>query len=418
MENIEDVSDIYNSVKPLLHISKLFGLNSFSFQKQNNCRYQVLRNRLLDIALLCMWTIVALLTICCSIYTVLYSVSDVPKKIKVTFVFNNLSISSTNTIILITNICYNKSHIIKMFKMMKNVDKTIERRSRIKIYRRTKLSVLKQIITLFILLLLSYTCNYYIYYNGGLVSILQASVDNLSYSFNIVMVLQYVTLVRMLAHRYKYMNDRIMEYSEIEDTAGAISHKTHNRYSHVNIFCNRNCSSSILIRPYIKSETYGIHALRLAYIELYDIVTLINSYFGIQILLQIISLVIVCVTAFYYGLYIFGSVNTHIADFTLYFKPCLLIFWTSLYAILFAWLIVCGHQTMREGNRGVICIQRITAHPNIRQGTLMNLNNLSNQLKDMKVEFTACGFFVLNFPLLGTVIGGIFTYILIMVQLE
>jgi hypothetical protein len=73
---------------------------------------------------------------------------------------------------------------------------------------------------------------------------------------------------------------------------------------------------------------------------------------------------------------------------------------------------------MHEGNRGRICIQRITAQYNIKYGMLLKLKSLSNQMKNMKVEFTACGFFVLNFPLLGTVMGGIFTYILIMVQLE
>jgi hypothetical protein len=84
---------------------------------------------------------------------------------------------------------------------------------------------------------------------------------------------------------------------------------------------------------------------------------------------------------------------------------------------MFAWLIVCCHHTTLEGNRGIICIQRITARRDMKHGTLINLNNLSNQLKDMKVEFTACGFFVLNFSLLGTVTGGILAYILIMVQL-
>lgn len=413
MENTEDVTDMYSSIKPLLCVSKLFGLTSFSFPKQNNYKYKVMQ-----ICLLFMWVTVLLSTTCCNVYTFLYSVSDVPEKIKVTFIFNNLSMTLTNIITLITNNCCNKSHTINIFKKIKNFDKILDRRSRNKIYKTTKLSVLRRIIVVFVLILLSYSGSYYIYYDGKLVSILQALVDNISYTLNIVVVLQYITLVRMLLHRYKFMIEKITKYSETEDSARIIYGKTHSRNSSVNIFCGNNFMASTDVRPYVNIENYGIHTLRLSYIRLYETVALINSYFGIQILLQIISLVIVCVTAFYYGLYIFCSINTDIADFTLYFKPCLLIFWTFLYATLFAWLIVCCHQTELEGHRGIICIQIITSHPNIKHGKLMNLNNLSNQLKDMKVEFTACGIFALNFSLLCTVIGGILTYILIMVQLQ
>jgi hypothetical protein len=81
-------------------------------------------------------------------------------------------------------------------------------------------------------------------------------------------------------------------------------------------------------------------------------------------------------------------------------------------------MIVCCHVAAQEANRGLISVQRVTACPNIKYGTVLDLQSLSNQLKHMKIEFTVCGFFVLNSSLLATVIGGIFTYILIMIQLD
>jgi hypothetical protein len=48
----------------------------------------------------------------------------------------------------------------------------------------------------------------------------------------------------------------------------------------------------------------------------------------------------------------------------------------------------------------------------------MELEKLSSQLKDMKVEFSVCGLVLLNLPLLCAFVGGIFTYILVMVQLN
>jgi hypothetical protein len=75
-------------------------------------------------------------------------------------------------------------------------------------------------------------------------------------------------------------------------------------------------------------------------------------------------------------------------------------------------------EAAHEANRGVICIQRAKASPHTRQDAVIELEKLSSQLKDMKVEFSVCGLILLNFPFLCTFAGGIFTYILIMVQLN
>jgi hypothetical protein len=209
-----------------------------------------------------------------------------------------------------------------------------------------------------------------------------------------------------------------MDYSEMEHTPEGMSHKAQNHHTSVSIVSNNKCNLPTLTRPHRKIETCGIHELRIAFIELYDAVTLINSQFGIPILLQITALLTVSVTVFYRGLYTFNTTDTSVHDFNTYIKQFLTIFLTLMYASYFAWLMVVCHRGMQEANKGILYIHRITACPNINYGTLLKLQTLSNQLKDMKVEFTACGFFVLNLPLLGKVICGIFTYILIMVQLE
>jgi hypothetical protein len=306
---------------------------------------------------------------------------------------------------------------MRILRKLNYVDNIIDGRSRIDIYTRARLSLSRQTITLFILLIISYCGSYYIVYKGEDASVLQTSVDNLSYTANIVIVLQYVTVVRMLSQRYKYINKRITEYSETEGTVVQTSLKTYNNSTKVNILFNEKCNLSIPTRPYVKSEVRDIHILRLAYIDLYDTVTLVNSHFGVSILLLIISLVIVCVTSFYYGFYAFGS-SAGVGNLTTHLKSCMLVFLTLLYAVIFVWLIVSCDDTMQEANRGAVYIHRTAACPNMKYGILLQLQTLSNQLRDMRVEFTACGFFVLNLPLLGTIICGILTYIVIMIQLE
>jgi hypothetical protein len=388
----------------------VFGFTPFVISKKSACRSNILRHRLLKIFLLLIMTGGLISSSCYNINLFIQSPSNIPEKIKITFILNDIFLKLTNVIILIMKIYFNKRDITRIFRKLKNVDKIIDRRSKIDIHTRKRLFSSRQTIILIFVFMLSYSCNYYIAYKNK-TSVLQASVDNLCYTINIVMVLQYVTLVRMVSQRYKHINNRIREYSETESSVRT-SLKTYRNSTSINTFCNEKCDLPNLTCPQVKSEVCGIPMLRLAYIDLYDTVTLVSSHFGIPILFLIISLVIVCVTAFYLGLYSFGSSSdTHL-------KTCMLLFSILVYAVLFAWLIVSCDSTMQEANRGMVYIHRTTACPNMKYGTQLQLQSLSNQLRDMRVEFTACGFFVLNLPLLSTIVCGIVTYILIMIQLE
>jgi len=325
---------------------------------------------------------------------------------------------STNIIILITRIFFSKSRIVKILTKLKAVDDAIERISRRKMYRRTRSRVVKHSVILVLFLLCAHSCYYYILYNGTFGSILQVTVKCLCYTVFFVIFLEHETLVHMLLQRYEYINNRIMDYFEMEYTPEGMSHKAQNHHTSVSIVSENKWNLPTLTHSHRKSGTCGIHELRIAYIKLYDTVSLINSQFGIPILMQITTLVTVCVTIFYHVLYTFNKIDTNVHDFNINFRQFLRIFRTAIYGAQVAWLIVDCHRVMQEANKGILYIHRITACTNINYGTLLKLQALSNQLEDMKVEFTACGFFVLNLTLLGKIICGIFTYILIMVQLE
>ncbi|PNF21448.1 hypothetical protein B7P43_G13503 [Cryptotermes secundus] len=395
-----------------------FGLTPFYVIKKNKFGYAVSLYRLLQLILFVTLTIALFITTCYRIHTAIHFESSIPEKLKIIFILNNISQKMSYFFLLITRMCFNNRQIIRIFKKMKNVDAIIESRRRMEIYRKTRLRVLREITVLFVGLLIAYSGNYYIQYDGGLLFIITGFVENLCYTMNIVIVLEHVTLVRMLMHRYKYMNDRILEYSEIEDAAEVRSHVGQYHSASVKVFFNRNYILPTLTNSCKKREVCSVHTLRLAYINLYDTVTLINSHFGVPVLLQIFTLMMVCVTSYYYGLHIFSNLNANIGEVTTYLKPCMLILWTSLYGIPFVWMIMCCHEATQEVKRGLICVQRVTACPSTKYSSVLELQNLSHQLKHMKVEFTACGIFVLNLPLLATIIGGIFTYILIMVQLD
>jgi hypothetical protein len=227
----------------------------------------------------------------------------------------------------------------------------------------------------------------------------------------------------MLKYRYGYFNGILATYFKTENvTVVSTPHMSQNTPVTLNGDCIEVCTLTSGKHKLITkslNECNRIQDLRLVYLELYDAVMLINSHFGIPVLLEIVSMMIMCVTALYYGFYSLDmGTDSSGNSLQTYVVSGFLISWSILYLILFACLIVCCHDTGRESNKGVYHIQRLTVQRDIKHDTALELERLSNQLKDTKIEFTACDLFELNLPFLCTVLGGVFTYILIIAQLS
>jgi hypothetical protein len=151
---------------------------------------------------------------------------------------------------------------------------------------------------------------------------------------------------------------------------------------------------------------------------MYDTVQLIASHFGAPVLIQTLSVMVTCVLMFYSAFDFIYSADVNSHGVKTYVIFCYFIFWGVIYITPFVWLLISCDAAAHEANRGVIYIQRVKASPHMGHDAVMELEKLSSQIKDMKVEFSVCGLVVLNLPLLGTIVGGIITYILVMVQLN
>jgi hypothetical protein len=144
-------------------------------------------------------------------------------------------------------------------------------------------------------------------------------------------------------------------------------------------------------------------------------VVLLNSYFGIPILFEILTVIVSSVTALYSGVYFLRAGHGYIRAGVIAFY---MIFYGIQFLTGFAWFVICCHTTSAEANRGVVSIQRIMVCSKVKHETSVELEKLSSQLDKMNVQFTAYGFFSLNLPILCTAIGLILTYILIAVQIN
>jgi hypothetical protein len=88
---------------------------------------------------------------------------------------------------------------------------------------------------------------------------------------------------------------------------------------------------------------------------------------------------------------------------------------TILLLIFVKLAILCQFaESERETSR--ILVQKLLLEDNLEVKYCKELRMLSAQLRDMKIKYTACGFFTLNLPILCSLTGLILSYVIIMSQ--
>ncbi|KDR19115.1 hypothetical protein L798_06997 [Zootermopsis nevadensis] len=415
MEHISPVEDVHIQLKPLLTISRIFGLTHFSLTRTRKGEGLAMNFNFLDVVLVCMWISAYFTLACFSVYE-LMGKTPLPGKITILLIINIISIHSTTIVTLITSASLNRRKLPRALSKLIEVDRMVGHRD-VTNSTRTKLKTMIHIFILLLSQVFIYAVNYYIKCEGTLASVIYVTFQNLGITFNILITIVYADLIRTLKLRYKYMIDDLEEYFRVKDNAVIVNFRDqHVTFSSGIIRCKQHPLFSITRRNVSSDlrEIRKIHTLRFIYIELYDSIMLLNSYFGIPILFEMLSVMLTCVTAMYVGSYCLSVGHN-------FFKTRILGYYLMSFGILFlstfAWLNICCHALIEEANRGIISIQRITAFSNVNCETVRELDRLSNQMNNMKVQFTACGFISLGLPIICTVIGGILTYILIMVQI-
>jgi hypothetical protein len=219
----------------------------------------------------------------------------------------------------------------------------------------------------------------------------------------------------MMRHRYKAIFVSLENYVKLLDISAA-KNTNHFLILHRGCWEQPNLQRSSVQLLWNRSK--HVQTLRLLYIEMYDTVQLIASHFGAPVLFQIFSVMVTSVLLFYSAFNFIHSVDANRDGVKTYVASCYFIFRGVIYVTPFVWLVTSCDAAAHEANRGVIYIQRVKASPHTGHDAVMELVKLSSQLKNMKVEFSVCGLVVLNLQFLCTFVGGIFTYILIMVQLN
>jgi hypothetical protein len=94
------------------------------------------------------------------------------------------------------------------------------------------------------------------------------------------------------------------------------------------------------------------------------------------------------------------------------------IIWALLLFLQLFWVTATCSATSEEANRTVTLLQKLLLQPELHPATAAEIQLFLHQVRDRKLKFTAWDLFTINYGLLGSTVGAIVTYLVILVQMQ
>jgi hypothetical protein len=136
--------------------------------------------------------------------------------------------------------------------------------------------------------------------------------------------------------------------------------------------------------------------------------------YGLQILLCIVSAFIEITTNLSYST-IKIPLNTA-TNVLFYYRQLTPIIWAIMQFLLVFWITATCSAACGEANRSVTLLQKVLLQPELHPGPAAEIQLFLQQVKDRTPKFTAWDIFTINYRLLGSIVGAIVTFLVILVQ--
>jgi hypothetical protein len=257
---------------------------------------------------------------CYAVYPLSYNYYGFPDKINTVLIAYYITLYGTN---IVTSISFsvNQKKIAVVLKKLMDIDELIKDKKTTEFCRKTKYEVLSQIAALLLVIIIAFPLELYCYSDGTLTYTLYRGLEFLICSMNVVILLLYINIVRMMRQRYKNTFESLEEYVKKLEISTA---KNTNHFLILHRGC---CELPNLSLQLLSNQSNHVQTLRLLYIEMYDPAQLIASHFGAPVLLQIVSDTVTCVLLFYRAFNFIHDTDANTDGVQTYATSCYFIFW-------------------------------------------------------------------------------------------
>jgi hypothetical protein len=335
---------------------------------------------------------------------------------KYTFVFSTIAwvdiiseillqtVTITFLVSLVLSVKKNRNAITRIMPFIVQTDSILLEDSK-EYYRNANISLIEQLLVLFIFLGTITLYDYIVWYSTVGVNILMYCpiyVDNL---IEWIVVTQFMNMTVKLKDRYSLLNKRLSSFSGILETVNS-------NKGYYLPFLETACISV----NEMKSQRKGKEILTINNIHeiMFDTALLVNSMYEAQNFLTILSAFTGMKIWSYFGLcFLFGYIA--VEDTRVALSQML---WSSMrVAKLFCITIPC-HSANNKMAQTVTVLRKLLLTFYADPATVTELERFSKHLSLRKFKFTVFGFLSLDLFLLASMVGTVVTYLMILMQFK
>ena len=424
------INNIYSTIRPLLYLCRLVGIAPITLPYNDIMGLKTYYNlKTSKVGVVHTFVLMCILTT----MTVLDTIFDLSKVGKFRLIYlceYTMSTASTLVIMLCsikklrenTNIVLQKISVIDHY--------LLENRS--KVYKLHEFYLLVQVLFVMFIFSTFGICGIWIWNKSHsltgrlLISLCIFINDSVKFAFTILVV----NNLSLIKHRFKILNTyftpktnrnysssynslrrKLYGVSELEDikvisctNLPVDGHEQHARLYHLTGKITVNIKMSDL-------GNLRVRTLRIIHGNLCDIISVFNSLFGFQLLIMVMETFIANITGLYRILH--GNKDSYegASQFVL-----LSGIWTLMNLAYILVISAMCSSTCNEGQRITVLLQKLMLVPSLQTNTLSEIQMFLQQVIQQKMKITAFDFFTLNYRMLGSYVGAITTYLLILLQ--
>ncbi|KAJ9593627.1 hypothetical protein L9F63_014805, partial [Diploptera punctata] len=359
-----------------------------------------------------------------------------PAKLGISVTFSLIIMFVGNVISLINSIV-KRNNFPKIMNTFWKVDNRLLTRSCADLYDKEKWCSIKYIITVSLLYAAIVNSLFWAFHEATVSNFIFDTFQNLPIFVSGILSIQFISLVKKLRKSLREINKLLGSYRKhktvsitwktprriinfLEDISAESVTLINNKFLNISKLHKTNLLNSKTSRRSIQfvDDTSAVPVIRLSedvqliqniYIDLYEAKELINTTYGIPIILQVLNCYSLSVMTVIEGI---DALTRKTDELTVVFDICLL---TYVFVML-AWILLNCHQVSGESAKIISNVQKLMVRCDVPQDVRRDLNTFLYIMRDLPLQFTPSGLFTLNLSFLCNTVGLICTYVVVMLQ--
>jgi hypothetical protein len=386
------------------------------------------------------------------VWSIVYEFSNVKLTYAVTQTMTLCLSEATAAVCLGLEITCNRKILIEITSKLSHVDGILMRNNN-KVHKKVRGVVILELVLFIFLLLLRH--GYELWSRGGK-EYFYVFIRFFVHFISTIMIVQFVTFTYVLKQRFHCVNRQLALFGDICERVNGLQNVevkftkrnfglpkplnstsvplTHDIPSSdfpdrsstaVSLFISdkkigrlSSLSSSVEFSQSRSQHAANMHTLRRVYAILYDLGGLVESAYGFQLLLAMAYIFFSVVKHFH--LVMISNLSSHQGNMSAAHVDGILPFIcvVSIHIANVLWVTASCNFACREAVRTTTVVNKLLLIQALSSDVSAELERFSQQLLHSKLQFTAFGFFSLDFTFLYGFIGGATTYIVILLQLQ